>query len=139
VGKYKISDELRNTKYADSGQLVKLLDGRTETTASQLQTVVAADGTEQTLKDVLGQDEQDFLAFVELYITWLSRYPIAAKEEQFMEDLDVAKNSSLAALSIEAFNAMFNNIYDKLAKLARRKFAEALARPKVCCAGGVII
>jgi hypothetical protein len=123
VGKYKISDELKQheiwSKYAESGQPVKFLDGSEETTASRLQTVTAEDGTEQTLKDALEQDEQDFLALVELYVKWVGRYPIAPNEEKFMKDLDIAKNSPLAKLSIDKFDEMFNNIYFKLLALAQ--------------------
>jgi hypothetical protein len=122
VGKYRIAEELKRNNiwstYADSsGQHVKFLDGTQDVTGSRLQSVMAEDGTEQVLKHVLSKDEQDFLRIVEDYLKWIGRFPIALYEKDFMKNIDSVKNSRLANLSLDDFDALFEVTYQDLNSL----------------------
>lgn len=125
VGKYKISDEIKShnvwSEYGDTSKRdkpVKFLNGSEVATGGRLQSVISEDGTEQSIKDVLEEDEQEFLRIVEAYVAWIGRFPSATKERDFMSDLDVVKNSKLAKLSLDDFDSIFNTIYLKLSALA---------------------
>lgn len=86
VGKYKISDEIKShnvwSEYGDTSKRdkpVKFLNGSEVATGGRLQSVISEDGTEQSIKDVLEEDEQEFLRIVEAYVAWIGRFPSAQR------------------------------------------------------------
>lgn len=107
-GVYKIAGEL---KHHDIWSLYANNDAR-------LQNVVADDGTKQVTKEVLSKDEQDLLGVVEDYVVWIGRFPIATNETAFKQNIDSVKNSRLANLSLDEFDALFEATYMKLMSLA---------------------
>jgi septum formation topological specificity factor MinE len=122
VGKYRLSKEIKRhdiwSAYADSGQPLKFVDGTEEIIGRRLQSVLAEDGTEQVIKDLLDQDAQELLRIVEAYVVWIGRFPIATKEQDFMINLDIVKNSKLTKLSLREFDVLFEATYSKLLALA---------------------